>query len=203
MPLDLQVKLLRVIQERSIERLGSNKVLPLDLRIIAATKIDLRTASSEGSFREDLYYRLNVVNCTIPALRDRLEDIPLLFQHFVTQAARRYRRAAPSGSQEITATLLDHSWPGNVRELQNAAERFALGLGIGLEADNQRRGDGIAVARVPLSEQIDAFESSLIRRELIKQRGNVTATYEALGVPRKTLYDKMKRHGIRRDDLID
>ncbi len=203
MPMDLQVKLLRVIQERAVERLGSNKVLPLDLRVIAATKVDLRQASTEGSFREDLYYRLNVVNCAIPALRDRLEDIPLLFQHFVTQASRRYRKVAPTLSQEAAATLLDHSWPGNVRELQNAAERYALGLGIGLEPDNAGAGDAMAVARVPLSEQIDAFESSLIRRELIKQRGNVTATYEALGLPRKTLYDKMKRHGIRRDDLID
>lgn len=203
MPMDLQVKLLRVIQERAIERLGSNKVLPLDMRVIAATKVDLRSASSDGNFREDLYYRLNVVNCAIPALRERLEDIPLLFQHFVTQASRRYRRAAPALSQETAAKLLDHDWPGNVRELQNAAERYALGMGIGFESDSREAGDGIAVARVPLSEQIDAFESSLIRRELIKQRGNVTATYEALGLPRKTLYDKMKRHGIRRDDLID
>ena len=203
MPLELQVKLLRVIQERAIERLGSNKVIPLDLRVIAATKVDLRAASSEGTFREDLYYRLNVVHCNIPALRERLEDIPLLFQHFAAQAGRRYRRAAPPLSQEIAAKLLDHSWPGNVRELQNAAERFALGMGIGLEPAGANADEGIAVARVPLAEQIDAFESSLIRRELIKQRGNVTATYESLGLPRKTLYDKMKRHGIRRDDLID
>ncbi|WP_282609290.1 sigma-54 dependent transcriptional regulator [Pelagibius sp. Alg239-R121] len=202
MPQDLQVKLLRVIQERSLERVGSNKTLPLDLRVIAATKIDLRKASTEGIFREDLYYRLNVVNCSIPALRERIEDIPLLFQHFVTQSSRRYRRSPPAGFQEVFSTLLDHSWPGNVRELQNAAERFTLGLGIGLEPDGQVE-SYVSVARVPLSEQIDAFESSLIRRELIKQRGNVTATYEALGVPRKTLYDKMKRHGIRRDDLID
>lgn len=203
MPLDLQVKLLRVVQERAIERLGSNKVIPLDLRVIAATKVDLRAASSEGTFREDLYYRLNVVHCAIPALRERLEDIPMLFQHFAAQASRRYRRAAPALTQETAAQLLDHSWPGNVRELQNAAERFALGMGIGLEPDGANAGEEVAVARVPLSEQIDAFESSLIRRELIKQRGNVTATYEALGLPRKTLYDKMKRHGIRRDDLID
>jgi two-component system C4-dicarboxylate transport response regulator DctD len=203
MPLDLQVKLLRVIQERSVERVGSNKTLPLDLRIIAATKIDLRKASTEGRFREDLYYRLNVVNCAIPALRERPEDIPLLFQHFVTRATRRYRRMAPGLPQEVITTLLDHSWPGNVRELQNAAERFTLGMEIGLESGNGPDAADRSVIRVPLTQQIDAFESSLIRRELIKQRGNVTATFEALGVPRKTLYDKMKRHGIRRDDLID
>ncbi len=203
MPLDLQVKLLRVIQERSIERLGSNKVLPLDLRIIAATKTDLRKASSEGSFREDLYYRLNVVKCSVPALKDRMEDIPLLFQHFITRASRRYRCETTEASQETLAALLAHAWPGNVRELQNAAERYALGLGIGLDAEGDGDSEGVSVPRVPLSQQIDALESSLIRRELIKQRGNVTATYEALGLPRKTLYDKMKRHGIRRDDLID
>ncbi len=203
MPMELQVKLLRVIQERTVERLGSNKTIPLDLRIIAATKTDLRQASTDGKFREDLYYRLNVVKCAIPALKDRFEDIPLLFQHFISRASRRYRRTAPEVSQDTVTALLAHHWPGNVRELQNAAERYALGLGIGLEAHVAPGTADYAVARVALSEQIDALESSLIRRELIKQRGNVTATYEALGVPRKTLYDKMKRHGIRRDDLID
>lgn len=203
MPMELQVKLLRVIQERAVERLGSNKTIPLDLRIIAATKTDLRQASTDGKFREDLYYRLNVVKCAIPALKDRFEDIPLLFQHFISRASRRYRRTAPEVSQDTVAALLAHNWPGNVRELQNAAERYALGLGIGLEAHAAPGASDYAVARVTLSEQIDALESSLIRREIIKQRGNVTATYEALGVPRKTLYDKMKRHGIRRDDLID
>ncbi len=190
MPLAMQVKLLRVLQERTVERLGSNKTIPLDIRIIAATKVDLREASQEKSFREDLYYRLHVVKVELPPLRERREDIPLLFQHFVDKAADRYRRSAPAITGEVLARLLANPWPGNVRELANAADRFVLGY-LGVAPAPQ------AAAQGCLPDQVAAFEKSVIARELEHHQGNVAAACEALGVPRKTLYDKLRKYGLK------
>src|SRR5690606_34572854 len=133
MSLDVQVKLLRLLQERVVERLGSNQLIPLDIRIIAATKEDLRLAADDGRFRADLYYRLNVASLRIPPLRERGEDILLLFQHCSELAAQRHGIPSRSLASAQRAQLLGHSWPGNVRELQNVAERFALGLDLGLD----------------------------------------------------------------------
>jgi two-component system C4-dicarboxylate transport response regulator DctD len=196
MPLDLQVKLLRVLEERSVERLGSNRPIPLDLRIVAATKIDLRRAADRGAFREDLLYRLNVVPIDLPPLRERLDDVPILFAQFVQRAAERLRRDAPDIPSGVVAQLLTHHWPGNVRELRNAAERFALGLPI----DGTRAASDVGV--YGLSERVEAFEKSLILRELAHQKGDIKATHEALGLPRKTLYDKMAKYGLRRGDFV-
>ena len=200
MPLDLQVKLLRVLQDRAIERLGSNETIALDLRVLAASKVDLRRACDEGRFREDLYYRLDVVALHLPPLRDRLDDVPLLFQQFLTRAVARCRREPPLVDAATVAELLSYDWPGNVRELQNAAERFALGLGGPVVAAN---GGGLGQGRaVRLSERVEAFEKTLIAQALAHHGGNVTATCEALAVPRKTLYDKMSKHGLSRDDAL-
>lgn len=197
MPLALQVSLLRVLQERSIERLGSNKLIPLDVRVIAATKVDLRQAADEGRFREDLYYRLDVAGVEIPPLRKRREDIPLLFRHFVLVTCARYDREAPDTPPEMLAELANRNWPGNVRELAAVAERFVL---FGKEDDPQR-GDGGAEGRT-LREQVDAFEKSLISQELARCRGNVVKVSERLGIPRKTLYDKLHKHSLSRDDFL-
>ncbi len=158
MPLSLQVKLLRVIQERVVEPLGSNDQVPVDLRVVAATKVDLKQAAAAGKFREDLYYRLNVVVVPIPPLRERRDDIPLLFQHFVLQAASRYNRdpRAPSPAQMQRLTAQD--WPGNVRELRNAADRFVLGLEDGAADPSPPA----AASPLSLAEQVDRFEKSLI-----------------------------------------
>lgn len=204
MPLSLQVKLLRVIQERVVEPLGSNEQVPVDLRVVAATKVDLRKAASEGKFREDLYYRLNVVVVTIPPLRDRRDDIPLLFQHFVAQAATRYNREPRVPSPAQIQRLMAHDWPGNVRELRNAADRFVLGLDDTLSAV----GGGAPAAAatgggLSLAEQVDLFEKSLIESELARHKGSVKATIEALNVPRKTFYDKLKRYGLSREDFVE
>lgn len=199
MPLPLQTRLLRALQERSVERLGSNELIPLDLRVVAATKIDLKEASAEGRFREDLYYRLNVVTLEIPPLRDRSEDIPLLFQHFVQLAAIRYRReATPPGPLQVQR-LLGHDWPGNVRELRNCAERFLL-LGDcapqqGSDADSDRSGGGAT-----LPEQVERFERALIDQALTRHNGSIKEALVTLGLPRKTLYDKMRKHGLDRQD---
>src|SRR3954467_6992422 len=124
MPYALQVKLLRVLQEQRVERLGSNLAIAVDCRIVAATKDDLVELSRQGRFREDLYYRLNVAPIELPPLRHRREDIPLLFEHFVLQAALRYGPEAPIISSAQVQELLAHDWPGDVRELQNLACRL-------------------------------------------------------------------------------
>ncbi len=198
MPLPLQVKILRMLQERVVEPLGSNEMVPVDLRVVAATKISLKTASAEGRFREDLYYRLNVVMIHIPPLRERREDVPLLFQHFVMKAATRYGREPPKLTPHALHRLTSYSWPGNVRELKNAADRFVLGLGDELDI---QAGEPVSGGRLTLPEQVDFFEKSVIENELALHQGNVKATVEALGIPRKTFYDKLRRLGVTADDF--
>jgi two-component system response regulator AauR len=127
MPINLQIKLLRVLQERTLERLGSNQSVAVDCRVIAATKSDLDESSKAGQFRSDLYYRLNVVTLELPPLRERREDILQLFEHFLQQSSLRFDRARRSWTTR-PCRLMSHDWPGNVRELRNVAERFALGL---------------------------------------------------------------------------
>jgi len=201
MPLALQVKLLRVLQERSVERLGSNVPVPLDIRVIAATKVDLKAAAEAGEFREDLYYRLNVVTLPIPPLRERREDIPLLFQHFAVVAANRSGLEAPPLDAAGISALLAHDWPGNVRELRNLAERYVL-LGAAFDYRLQALLEGAEseAGELPLPQQVELFEKSLIDQALARQRGRVTEVAEQLGLPRKTLYDKLRKYGLKAED---
>lgn len=194
MSLDVQVKLLRLLQERVVERVGSNQLIPLDIRVIAATKEDLLGAADAGRFRADLYYRLNVAQINIPALRQRSEDILPLFQHFLGAASQKYNIAEPVLTAATRASLLGHEWPGNVRELQNAAERFALGLDLAIEQAPQVL--SFASADVSLSEQVEAFERSLITSELSNSHQSLREVAEALQLPRKTLHDKLRKYGL-------
>ncbi|MER2267435.1 sigma-54-dependent transcriptional regulator [Methylobacterium oxalidis] len=194
MPLNLQVKLLRVLQERTVEPLGTNEIRAVDMRVVAATKVDLGQAAAQGTFRDDLFHRLNVITIAIPPLRDRREDVMLLFQHFLARAAGRFNREAPPVTAAIREHLLGHSWPGNVRELGHYAERCALGFAGGGEAHAE------PAAGRTLAEQVDRFERDLIRDELIMAGGDVRLAAEALGTPRKTLYDKIARHGLTPTD---
>jgi DNA-binding NtrC family response regulator len=194
MPIALQIKLLRVLQERRIERLGSNEELPVNVRFIAASKSDLREQAAKNEFRSDLYYRLNIATLTLPPLRDRREDIPLLFEHFVAQACARYERAAPELTPEKLRELMAHDWPGNVREIRNAADRFVLALD---DLDPQAALQ--AVPALNLARQMDLIEKTLIEQALRRTHGKVPAAMELLGTPRKTLYDKLQRHGIQLD----
>jgi two-component system C4-dicarboxylate transport response regulator DctD len=187
MPLPLQVKLLRALQERTIERLGSNEPIAIDCRVVAATKDDLGALSREGSFRADLYYRLDVAEVVLPPLRERREDIPMLFEQFVLDAALRYDRPAPMASRSQIAALMSHSWPGNLRELHNAADRFVLGIA---DEPFEVRTEGGANG---LGDQVASFERSLVAAELRRHKGSIPATSDALGVPVKTLYDKLRR----------
>ena len=193
MSLDVQVKLLRLLQERVVERLGGNQLIPLDIRVIAATKEDLRIAADQGRFRADLYYRLNVAPLRIPPLRERGEDILLLFQNMAEAASQRHGLPPRHLQPEQRAQLLSHDWPGNVRELQNAAERFAMGLELGLEQLGSALGSGSGQS---LSEQVDAYERTLIAAEMARQHGSLRSLAEALGLPRKTLHDKLRKHGL-------
>ncbi|NMG00199.1 sigma-54 dependent transcriptional regulator [Aromatoleum toluolicum] len=191
MPLNLQVKLLRVLQERSVERLGGNAGVPVDLRLVAASKADLKTESDAGRFRADLYYRLNVVSLDLPPLRERRADIPLLLAHFLAEAAQRYQRPMAEWTPTDLARWQQYDWPGNVRELKNVADRWTLGLQDGLPG-----AAALALPGASLAEQVDAAERALLVAALQRTGGNVLAAAELLHTPRKTFYDKLTRHGI-------
>lgn len=203
MPMPLQVKILRTLQERSLERLGSNETRSIDIRVLAATKIDLKEACAQGKFREDLFYRLNVAQIAIPPLRERTGDIPMLFRHFVLQACRKYKYPVPEIPGECVQRLMTEKWPGNIRELKNEAERFVLGQAIG-DAAAFNNPEGLLIQRNSesansLNDQVGAFEKILIEQELFRQKGDIKKTHTALGLPRQTLYDKMGKYQIKRD----
>ncbi|MGC9403903.1 sigma-54-dependent transcriptional regulator [Vibrio genomosp. F10] len=196
MPMQAQIKLLRVLQERQFERVGSNTLHSLNIRVIAATKVDLKQAAQQGEFREDLYYRLNVVTLDLPPLRERKEDIPTLFHHFLLVAAARYGKAATSLPNSELAKILSHDWPGNVRELRNTAERFVLLGQLGKLGDN----NSSKTIQSSLSQQVNEFEKSIIEQTLIQTNGSIKETMSLLELPRKTLYDKMQRYQLVKED---
>ncbi len=188
MPLAVQVKLLRVLQERVVERLGSSRAIPVDCRVVAASKADLKKLSDEGRFRADFYYRIGVAFVEIPPLRERRDDIGMLFEHFALTAAARFARDVPALTASQHAELMAHDWPGNLRELSNVASRYVLALpgarllpGAGTEAP------------AALNEQLDQFERALIADALRRHGGDVAASAKAMGLPKQTLYDKMRR----------
>ncbi|MBB5018728.1 two-component system C4-dicarboxylate transport response regulator DctD [Chitinivorax tropicus] len=193
MPLTLQVKLLRVLQERTLERLGSNEAITVDCRVVAATKADLQQLAEQGRFRDDLYYRLNVITLTLPPLRERREDILLLFEHFIRQAELRYRREGKPLDSATRARLQAHHWPGNVRELKNAADRHVLGVPLHTDQPLPLRA---------LPDLVDEYEKALINDAMKQARQQVSLAAEHLGIPRKTLYDKLKRHGLSTDPAL-
>ena len=202
MPMALQVKLLRVLEEQRVERLGSNQVQSVDVRIIAATKADLKQLSDQGEFRADLYYRLNVVKLDIPPLRERKDDIPVLFHHFVLIAAARYDRESIPLDASQAARLMQHSWPGNVRELRNLAERYVL-LGPAALDENDSSVTANVSGRQTLSEMMDDFERSAVVSALNACHGSIKDTMVQLGIARKTLYDKMKKYGLDKSQFRD
>ena len=199
MPPAIQVQMLRVLEMREVTPLGTNEVRPVDLRVVAAAKVDLGDPGQRGDFREDLYYRLNVVTLSIPPLRERRDDIPLLFGYFAERAANRFKREVPAISVAVSRHLQQHDWPGNVRELSHFAERFVLGLETA--ATSKPNEMPMTDARLPLPARVERYEAELIRETLSQNNGDVRRTIEALGIPRKTFYDKLQRHGIVRGDF--
>lgn len=208
MPLHLQVKILRVIQEKVIERVGSNETIPLDIRIIAATKTDLKLASEKNLFREDLYYRLNVVQITLPPLRERIEDLPMLFQHLILDASSRYHQETPPvPTPEYIQELQARRWEGNIRELKNEADKFVLGI---TQPSEPKPGNEIqrsiqqTLKNPPtgLNNQLAVIEKSLIAQELTRNKGDIKRTYTNLGLSRQTLYNRLNALGLKRKDFI-
>jgi two-component system, NtrC family, C4-dicarboxylate transport response regulator DctD len=190
MPPALQVKLLRVLEAREIAPLGVNETRAVDLRVVAAVKVDLSNPVLRGDFREDLYYRLNVVTLRVPPLRERKEDIPLLFAHFLYRAGQRFRRDVPELDASLRHRLMRHDWPGNVRELAHFAERVALGL------ETQEGASDAVREALGLSDRVAQFEASLLRDALQRHKGEAQPALEELKLPRKTFYDKLQRHGL-------
>ena len=201
MPRHLQVKLLRVLEERVIERLGSNEQIFVDFRVVSATKADLKEAVRNGDFREDLYFRLNVAEVVVPPLRSRRDDVPLLFEYFAEKLAFRYKREVPQLSQKDLHKLIMHPWPGNVRELKNVAERAV----IGMSAQNPSVAEIIHPATkssLTMSKQVEIFEKQIIEKSLSDNKGNIQDTMEKLGIARRTLNEKMRNYGLDRKDYV-
>ncbi|WP_133649064.1 sigma-54-dependent transcriptional regulator [Paraburkholderia flava] len=189
MPIAVQIKFLRALQERSIERVGSNRQIAVDCRVIAAAKEDLKVLSDQQKFRLDLYYRLGVAFIELPPLRERREDIPLLFEHFTLLAANRFKLSAPVLDRAQLAELMSYNWPGNVRELRNTADRFVLGL-INERLTSAAGRYGVLGS---LSEQVEQFERVMIGEEMKRHQGNTALAAKALGLPKQTLYDKLRK----------
>jgi len=209
-----QAKILRVLEEKQFPKLGGNKTVTVDVRVISASNKDLASEIAKGNFREDLFYRLKVVDVTIPPLRERTQDIPLLAQHFVNIFAERHRRAAPSLPPAAIRALVSHPWPGNVRQLENLLEKVVLLCpGDSIEEADLRRefeaahGGATAATAAGATYQdikkaaMEDFERRFIREKLQENGGNISRTARALGMHRQSLQHKMRELGFpARDD---
>ena len=202
MRLDLQAKILRALQEREVERVGGSRTIKIDVRVIAATNRDLKKAVEEGAFREDLYYRLNVVPITLPDLKDRPEDIPLLANHFVQKFGQESNSGIREISKEAMAILISHTWPGNVRELENVIERAAT-LGRGPAVQPSDLPPHLAGGTNPLERALakeatlEDLEKDYIAMILRRTKGHQIRAASILGIDRRTLYRKIRRYGLR------
>jgi transcriptional regulator with GAF, ATPase, and Fis domain len=212
MPMELQAKLLRVLQDREIQRLGSSETIRVDVRVIAATNVSLAERIRQGRFREDLYYRLNVVPLEMPPLRKRESDIPLLVEHFVKKICQAEDVPVKKVTPEAMERLCHSSWPGNVRQLENSVEMavamsgereilFASDFGLGPSAPTKVIPFETAAALFPASESMDFetavshFERRMLELALQKTAGNKTAAAELLGLKRTTLIMKLRTFG--------
>lgn len=206
MPLSLQVKLLRFLQEDEIRRVGDTKGMTVDVRVVAATARELTEMVTQGTFREDLFYRLNVLQVRIPPLRERKDDIPLLVEHFLCRFGARLQRANMQVSREALRVLMDYPWPGNIRELENTIERAMVlsdSDSIGVEAlpdklrgTPQAGGGPMLGDDLSIKKAVRAIERELIRRSLEKTRGNRTRAAELLEISHRALLYKIKEFGL-------
>jgi DNA-binding NtrC family response regulator len=214
-PLSTQAKLLRVLQEKEFERVGGNKTIKVDTRIISATNKFLEKAVATGKFREDLFYRLNVIPIELPPLRERLDDVPLLVFHFLKLHAKRFNKNISDISQDAVSMLMDYDWPGNVRQLENVLERSVI-----LEKTGQVTADTVSKCisapqkagfryfvneNIPLKtlkeQLISKFEQEYIIRLLQKYEGNITAAAQKSGMHYKNFCEKMKKYDISKWDF--
>jgi two-component system response regulator HydG len=197
----LQAELLRVLQERTFFRVGGNEEVKVDVRVVAATHRDLKAAVKEGTFREDLFYRLDVIHIEVPPLRERMEDLPELVRNFVVRSAVEQGRPAPEVDESAMKRLMTHTWPGNVRELENAVERAmatTFGPVIGAEAFAFLDPPRAAATDMPDDLPLREIEKRAIEATLRRTGGNVKAAAASLQIDRSTLYDKIERYGLTR-----
>ncbi len=218
-PLSIQVKLLRVLQNRTIERLGGTRPIPVDVRVITGSKRDLNQLARDGKFREDLFYRLNVIPIALPPLRERREDIPLLVDHFIKRFFRRRGEDVPPMSQTVLQAFVRYTWPGNVRELENACERIAQtctcgSIRIGCVPASvlfHRSGGGDHPAlpdlqepvSISLDDRLREVETNLVTWALRMSGGNKSRAAELLKIKRSTLGDRIKKLGLDHLDVPD
>jgi DNA-binding NtrC family response regulator len=209
----MQVKLLRVLQEREVERLGGNRKVKIDMRVIAATNVDLSLCLARGTLREDFYYRINVIPIQLPPLRERLEDLPLLIEHLLSRhpvaIERKIRQVAP----KVLDQMLAYHWPGNIRELENILERAIVKSrgdvieNVDLPAPPQRIIDlwyaGNGAREISLKQWLSNSEKDYLRSLLIKYKGSISSTAKEAKVDNKTLYRKMRRHGLHKESFKD
>ena len=210
----MQVKLLRVLQEREVERLGGNRKVKVDMRVVAATNVDLKICLARGTLREDFYYRINVIPLQLPPLRERLEDLPVLINHILGKHPVAREKSIKHVSPKVLDQMLGYRWPGNIRELENILERAIVKCqsnsieDVDLPAPPQR-----IVERHPVSANIDGefslrqwlhrSEKDYLRSLLIKHKGAITLTAKEAKVDNKTLYRKMRRHGLHKESFKD
>jgi two-component system NtrC family response regulator len=196
----IQVKLLRFLQEQRIERVGGREEIEVDARVVAATNINLAKAMAKGTFREDLYYRLGVVEIKLPALRDRGDDALLLARYFLQQYGQQNGKTGLSLGKGTISAISRHDWPGNVRELQNKVRRAVImsDKKVLTASDLELRSDSTQARAATLKEARDELERTMIRDALKKHRGKISPAAEQLGISRPTLYDLMGRLGIDR-----
>ena len=197
-----QAKLLRVLQESEVVRVGEARPRKVDVRVVCATNEDLPAAISKGRFREDLYYRIKVVDLAVPPLRERIDDLPLLVEHFVAKYDERFRKSVRGVTPEAMTALRSHRWPGNVRELENAVQR-AIAVGTGDLVDVEDLGldgadPGEGGAATSFRQAVRAFEKDLIARALAAAEGNVAAAARSLGMSRQQLHTLVQRHELGR-----
>jgi len=208
MSVAMQAKLLRVLQEKEIQRVGGEQVLKVDVRVIAATNRDLKAQIEQGAFREDLYYRLNVVTLPVPALRERRDDIPLLAQYFLDRFAEKNRKKMKGFSPQAMDRIMRYEWPGNVRELMNALERCVIlsrgeyvsetDLPLSIQSDLHPTEDQapIETETTPVELSLEEVEKKTVLATLEASKGNKSETARRLGITRRTLHKKLKKYGV-------
>ncbi|MEL7002398.1 MAG: sigma-54 dependent transcriptional regulator [Bacteroidota bacterium] len=200
--LPLQSKLLTVLQNREVTRLGTNQPIPFDIRLVCATNMPLHDMVSDGSFRQDLLYRINTVEITLPPLRDRLDDIPLLSKHFINKYAKKYRKEVKSISEDALLKLRKYNWPGNIRELQHAIERAIImsdNSDLGVDdffflTNNGNKGASQDMNVDNLN--LDEVEKSVIQKAINIHDGNISKAAKELGLTRASLYRRLEKHGL-------
>jgi two-component system, NtrC family, response regulator AtoC len=209
----MQVKLLRVLQEREVERLGGNRKVKIDMRVIAATNVDLSLCLARGTLREDFYYRINVIPIQLPALRERLEDLPLLIDHILSRHPVAIEKKIRQLTPKVLDQMLAYHWPGNIRELENILERAIVKSQgevidiVDLPAPPQRIVDawyaGNGSREISLKLWLSNSEKDYLRSLLIKYKGSISSTAKEAKVDNKTLYRKMRRHGLHKESFKD